>query len=111
MRWQISGATLLAEYVLLGHPGAAAGVLPGDELLAIDGLRLTPENYQQRLQKLRPDEQIELTLVRHGRLVNLKLQTGTEVPVSYSIVSKPGISNREKKRMEAWLGRDLKFLN
>ena len=111
VRWEISGATLLAEYVLLGHPAAAAGVLPGDELLAIDGLRLTPENYQQRLQKLHPDEQIELTLVRHGRLVNLKLQTGTEVPASYSIVSKPGINNREKKRMEAWLGRDLKFLN
>jgi len=111
VRWEISGATLLAEYVLLGHPAAAAGVLPGDELLAIDGLRVMPENYQQRLQKLRPDEQVELTLVRHGRLINLSLTTGTEVPVSYAITPKPGISNREKKRMEAWLGRDLKFLN
>jgi predicted metalloprotease with PDZ domain len=111
VKWEVSGSVLLAEHVFLGHPGAAAGVLPGDELLAIDGLRVTLENYQQRLQKLRPDEQIELTLARHGRLINLPLITGTEVPVSYAIVPKPGISNREKKRMEAWLGKDLKFLN
>jgi predicted metalloprotease with PDZ domain len=111
VKWVISGATLLAEHVLLGYPGATAGVLPGDELLAIDGLRVTPETYQQSLKKLRPDEQIELTLVRHGRLVNLKLLTGTEVPVIYAIVPKPNISNREKKRMEAWLGKELKFLN
>jgi hypothetical protein len=36
--------------------------------------------------------------------------TGAQIPVSYSIETKPGISNREKKRMEAWLGKDLKFL-
>jgi predicted metalloprotease with PDZ domain len=111
VKWEVSGSVLLAEHVFLGHPGAAVGVLPGDELLAINGLRVTPENYQQRLQKLRPDEQIELTLARHGRLINLPLITGTEVPVSYAIIPKPGISNREKKRMEAWLGKDLKFLN
>ena len=111
VKWEISGSALLAEHVLLDHPGAIAGVLPGDELLAIDGLRVTTENHQQRLQKLHPDEQVKLTLVRHGRLINLSLTTGTEVPVSYAIVPKPGISNREKKRMEAWLGRELKFVN
>ena len=111
VKWKVVGAALLAEHVLLGHPGAVAGVLPGDELLAIGGLRVTTENYLQRLQKLLPNEQIELTLVRHGRLVNLRLLTETELPVSYAIVPKPGISNREKKRMEAWLGRDLKFLH
>jgi predicted metalloprotease with PDZ domain len=111
VKWEISGATLLAEDVVLGRPGANAGVLPGDELLAVDGLRVTPEDYQTLLQKLRPDEQIELTLVRHGRLINLRLRTGEEIPAIYSIVPKPRISNRQKKRMEAWLGRPLQFLN
>ena len=35
--WNLNGASLLAEYVLLGRPAAEAGVLPGDELLAING--------------------------------------------------------------------------
>jgi len=111
VKWEYSGSTLLAEQVLRDHTGAAAGVLPGDELLAIDGFRVTAENYQSRFLKLSPDEQIELTLVRHGRLVNLRMMAGTEVPASYSITPKSGITSRQKKRMEAWLGRELKFLN
>jgi predicted metalloprotease with PDZ domain len=110
VRWEITGAAIVAEHVLLGRPGAAAGILPGDELLAINGLRVKPENFQARLQQLHRNEQIELTLVRHGRLIELQMLTGAQIPVNYSIETKPGISNREKKRMEAWLGRDLKFL-
>ena len=111
VKWEISGATIVADDVVLGRPGATAGVLPGDELLAVEGLRVTPDDYQALLQKLRPNEQLELTLVRHGRLINLELHTGEEIPAIYSIVPKPRISNREKKRMEAWLGRPLQFLN
>ncbi len=107
--WEAVGSSLLAEHVLLGHPAADAGVLPGDELLAIDGLRVRPEDILSRLLKLRPDEQVELTLVRHERLVTLAVKVGTAIPASYTITSKPGINGREKKRLETWLGRDLKF--
>jgi predicted metalloprotease with PDZ domain len=107
--WKVSGGTLLAEYVLLGHSGATAGMLPEDELLAIDGMRITPENYLDRLEKLNPEEQVELTLVRHGQLFTLPVRVGTELPGNYLVVTKGNINNREKKRLEAWLGSDLKF--
>jgi predicted metalloprotease with PDZ domain len=107
--WKVSGASVLAEYVLLGHSGATAGILPEDELLAADGLRVTPENYLDRLQKLKPEEEVTLTLVRHGRLFNLPVRMGTEIPASYAIVLKSDISKREKSRLEAWLGSDLRF--
>jgi len=109
VNWEAVGGSLLAEHVLLGHPAAQAGVLPGDELLAIDGLRVRPEDVQSHLLKLRPDEQVELTLVRHDRLITLPVTAGTAIPASYSISAKPNINGREKKRLEAWLGRDLKF--
>jgi len=109
VKWSISGAALFAEYVVLGHPAAAAGVLPGDELLAIDGLRVTPDNYQAHFLKLEEGEEIELTLVRDGRLMTLPMVTGIEIPVSYSILPESRISSRQKKRMEAWLGRELQF--
>ncbi len=107
--WKVSGATLLAEYVLLGHTGAEAGILPEDELLAIDGLRVTTENYMGYLQKLHPGEVVELTLVRHGQLLSLPVEVGIEIPEFYSIGVKPKISRQEKKRLEAWLGTELKF--
>ena len=109
--WLNSGTKLVAEHVLLGYPGAAAGVLPGDELLAIDGFRVTPEDFSSRLAKLLPNDEVELTVVRHGRLLTVPLTVGDEIPGHYSIVTRQGINNREKKRLEAWLGRELKFLN
>jgi predicted metalloprotease with PDZ domain len=109
--WKVAGAALLAEHVLLGHSGATAGILPEDELLAIDGLRVTPENYLDRLQRLRPEEEVELTLVRHGQLFALPVRLGGEIPATYVIGTKTDIDKREKKRLELWLGSDLKFLN
>jgi predicted metalloprotease with PDZ domain len=109
VRWEVSGAALLAEHVLAGYPGAAAGILPGDELLAIGGLRVTPLDYQSHLQNLLADERIEVTLVRHGRLLTLELITGPAIPTGYAILAKPKMNSREKKRLQAWLGRDLAF--
>lgn len=111
VKWSVSGAALLAEFVVLGYPAAAAGVLPGDELLAIDGLRVTPDTYQAYFLKLEEGEEIELTLVRDGRLITLPMVTGIEIPVGYSILPESRISSRQKKRMEAWLGRELQFHN
>ena len=110
VKWQVSGSSVVAEHVLLGHSAAAAGVLPGDELLAINGFRVTPFDFQNRFLKLKPEEQVELTLVRHGRLINLPMQVGTAIPEKYTITARAGLNSREKKRMESWLGRDLKFL-
>ena len=109
VRWEVQGGTVLAEHVLSGYPAADSGVLPGDELLAIQGLRATPENYQAYLLKLRPEEEIELLLSRNGRIVMLDLVAKDPIPTGYAILAKSRISGREKDRMEAWLGRPLKF--
>ena len=111
MNWQESGAALFAEYVVRGYPAAEAGVLPGDELLAVNGLRVAPDNYLARFLKLERGEQVELTLVRDGRLLTVSMVTGPEIPASYAIVPDARINNREKKRMEAWLARPLQFKN
>lgn len=106
---EISGSFLLIDQVVRGHSGAEAGLLPGDELLAIDGFRVTPDNYSARVQRLRPDEVVELTVVRHDLLMNLPVRVQHEIPETYLIVPVENISRRQKSRMEAWLGRELIF--
>ena len=59
--------------------------------------------------RLLPDEIVELTLVRQEQLVALPVRVQNAIPKKYSITPKPGIRNRQKYRMEAWLGRDLQF--
>jgi predicted metalloprotease with PDZ domain len=109
--WQVDGNRLVAEQVLLGHSGANAGVIPGDELLAIDGIRVTPEDHAVRIQQLPPGRTVELTLARHERLFTLPVEVQQAILDTYAIATKPNMSRREKKRLQAWLGRDLRFLD
>jgi predicted metalloprotease with PDZ domain len=110
VKWGNSGSQLLVEQVIQGYAGARAGILPGDELLAIDGIRVTAEDFLSFFQKLKPDELVDFTLVRHNRLITLPVRLQNEIPGSYVIRPESKINNREKARMESWLGRDLKFI-
>jgi len=107
--WGVTGNQILAEKVMRGHPGAAAGILPGDELLAVNGWRVTSDNFLDRLSRLRPYEQAELTLARRDRILTLKMLVQHQIPTNYNILSRSNIRKSEKNRLEAWLGRDLRF--
>jgi predicted metalloprotease with PDZ domain len=107
--WDASGQRLLADQVVLGRAGAVAGVLPGDELIAIDGFRLTTANYLDRIGRLRPGQRVELTLARHDRLLTLPVEVQPAIPNTYAIVIEEKLRRSEQRRLEAWLGRDLRF--
>lgn len=105
--WDDEGSQLLVEQVVRGHAGSSAGLLPGDELIAIADQRVTPLNYNDMLNRLRPGEQVSLTVARHGRLMTLQTEVQTAIPDKYRIIPNPKIRNREKKRLEEWLGLEL----
>jgi predicted metalloprotease with PDZ domain len=109
IKWDDAGLFLLADEVMQGYAGAEAGILPGDELLAIDGMRVTPADVQGYLKKLKPGEEADFTLVRHGRLMTLPVLMKPQMSEVYSIVPSAKIRNREKARLESWLGKELKI--
>jgi len=107
--WDATGERVLAQQVILGHAGAAAGMLPGDELLAIDGFRVTTNDYAARVQGLRPGQRVELTLARQQRLLELTVEVQAAIPDRYAVVIDGKPRRAEQRRLEAWLGRPLKF--
>lgn len=107
--WDDAGAQLMVEQVVQGHAGSKAGLLPADELLAIAGNRVTPLNYLSFLGRLMPGENVDLLVARHGRVLTLKAVVQPAIPEVYEIVPDPKIRNKQKKRMENWLGLDLVF--
>ncbi len=107
--WAAENSLLLVEHVILGSSGAVAGILPGDELLAINGSRMTITNFDKRMLQLVPDETVELTLVRQEQLLTLPVRVQLAIPETYAINLKLNIRNRQKARLKAWLGRDLVF--
>lgn len=87
-----------------GSPAQAAGLSPGDEIIALDGFRVTGEAEVRALAgALEPGARIELAVFRRARLIRLPLQLGAGPPTRYEIMglSDPGAA---ATRYQAWLG-------
>lgn len=107
--WRPDTPLLVVENVLHGSTAAEAGILPNDELLAIDGRRTTRENHLALINTLRPGEFVTLTLSRHERVITREVAVQHAMPAKYLITTKPRVSRREERRLENWLGRPLQI--
>jgi hypothetical protein len=52
---------------------------------------------------------VALTLARHERLLTLEVGVQEAIPESYAVVSRKKLRRAEQKRLETWLGQQLKF--
>ena len=109
LSWESDNNLLIVEHVIKGGTAAEAGVLPGDELLAINGLRVLPQSVGKQISSLLPEEEVELILARNGLLLTLPVHVQHALPEKFVIATKPKMSQREKSHLEQWLGRDLRF--
>ena len=85
-------------------PAHAAGVSPGDELVALDGFRATGETDLRSLTGARkPGDEVRLAVFRRHRLVELPIVLQAAPPTRYEIVglADPGAAGG---RYRAWLG-------
>jgi predicted metalloprotease with PDZ domain len=85
-------------------PAAAAGLSPGDEIIAIDGFRVTSESELRSMAGTRrPGDFVELAVFRRARLVRLTLRLGAAPPTRYEIAGLPD-AGPAAARYQAWLG-------
>ncbi|HMG20075.1 MAG TPA: PDZ domain-containing protein, partial [Kofleriaceae bacterium] len=90
--------------VLDDSPAQAAGLSPGDEIIALDGFRVTGEGDLRSLAgALKPGDRIELAVFRRARLRRVPVQLAAAPPTRYEIAghSEPGAA---AARYQAWLG-------
>jgi predicted metalloprotease with PDZ domain len=90
--------------VLDGSPAQAAGISPGDELIAIDGFRATSDgDLRSLLGAHRAGDRVRVSLFRRHRLVELSVEVAVAPPTRYEIagVADPGPG---AARFAAWLG-------
>jgi len=86
-----------------GSPAHAAGLSPGDELIALDGFRAANEADIRNLAGARrAGDSVILAIFRRHRLIELSVVLGPAPPTRYEIVAlaDPGPS---AARYEAWL--------
>jgi predicted metalloprotease with PDZ domain len=86
-----------------GGPGRRAGLSPGDELLAVDGVKIVPKDFDDLLKRFPPGSTAELTFFRRGWLTRLPVTFGKAPPEKYKFRAMPDASPRQRGIYEAWL--------
>jgi predicted metalloprotease with PDZ domain len=102
-----NGKTLI-QFVEAGSPAAVAGVDAGDELLAIDGWRVTTEQLSDRLKDYSIGDTIQVSVFHQDELRTLPVTLGTPSPSRYQIVPVETPCEAQKQNLAGWLGTGLK---
>lgn len=91
-----------ARTVVKDGPAWRAGLVPGDELVALDGDRVPPEGLDALLALHEPGARIELLVARRGRMKRLSVVVG-EKPPPLTIELDPSADHDARRRRALWL--------
>jgi len=105
--WDDDKPGLVIKAVLVGSGGSSAGLIPGDEILAIADERLTPVTLNGLMTSFVPGEETTILVSRRGRIMNLNITLDTAIPERYDIVLRSNFGKRHIKRLQSLLGQSL----
>src|SRR6185503_6267206 len=80
LRLKTEGGRTKVGHVLADGPAYAAGVSPGDELVALDGFRVDEERLKARLAERRPGDTVTLSLFRRDELLHVAVALAAAPP-------------------------------
>jgi predicted metalloprotease with PDZ domain len=86
-----------------GGPAERAGVSPGDELVALDGVRASVSGSDTRIRRYRPGDKSELTVFRGDELLTLKLTWAEALNDTCYLEVDADASETAVKYREDWL--------
>jgi predicted metalloprotease with PDZ domain len=100
----------VVKFVETGAPAAIAGIDPGDELLAIDGMRVTATGMSDRLQDYQPGDTIEVTVFHQEQLRQYQVTLTAPRPSIYLVKPVNNPTNKQQQNFAGYLGGDLQKL-
>ncbi|MFS8086082.1 MAG: PDZ domain-containing protein, partial [Acidobacteriota bacterium] len=98
------GDHLIVSSVRSGTPAYEQGLNANDEIVALDGARVTKETFETMIAARRPGDKIRLTIFRFDELRTLEIQLGGRVDAPYRIVPVAEATATQKRVYQAWMG-------
>ncbi len=98
-----NGGKEKVSFVTMDSPAALAGIDAGDELLAIDGLRVTGEQLSDRLQDYQSGDTINITFFHQDQLKSVEVKLEPPQPVRYEVQESKDASPEQKTMLDGWL--------
>ncbi|MBR8827430.1 MAG: M61 family metallopeptidase [Gomphosphaeria aponina SAG 52.96 = DSM 107014] len=103
VRLQTENCQEIINFVEFGSPAMVAGIDPGDELLAIDGMRVRSEQLNDRLNDYQAGDRIQVTLFHQDELRTLAVKLTAPQPSGYELVSVKNPSEVQRQNLSGWL--------
>jgi len=103
MKVQTESGRETIKFVEIDAPAQQAGVNPGDELLAIEGLKATANNLNDRLQDYQPGDAIDVTVFHQEELRTYTVTLAAPRPSRYQVIPVENPSPIQKQNYEGWL--------
>ena len=92
------------KFVEYNSPAQIAGIDAGDELLAIDGIKVTGKQLSERLKDYQPQDTIEITVFHQDELRNFSATLGEPRASKYEVVLVKNPSATQKENFANFLG-------
>jgi predicted metalloprotease with PDZ domain len=100
----------LIKFVEAGSPAQLAGIDPGDELLAIDGVKVSATHLSDRLKDYQPNDTISVAVFHHEELRIYPVTLAFPRASKYLVQPVDNPSEIQKQNFSGWLGASLTTL-
>lgn len=99
-----NGEKIVVHNVLEGSSSARAGILPGDEIIAMDGVKLSYDEAERKITALKKGDKIKLTVFRGDKLVEHIISMEELNITKYSLRPVESPSKLQQEIYSKWLG-------
>lgn len=105
-QFKLEGGKTVVGNVLAGTPAWRAGVSAGDEVLALDGLRVDAMSIGARMQEKAPGSTAALTVFRRDELLTLQLPVESGPPTRLALRPVDAPTPEQRAVLDDWLRED-----
>jgi predicted metalloprotease with PDZ domain len=102
-RVEPAGNDVKLAQVFDGGAAQAAGFSAGDVAIALNGLRLTPGNWEQVLGRHRPGTVVRLTAFRRDELIERRVRLKAAPRDTYALAIDPHSTAAQRRLLDGWL--------
>ena len=99
-----TGDRLLITHVRAGTSAYEQGLNANDQIVALDGARVTKETFDARIAEKKPGDTVRVTVFRFDDLRTFDIRLGSRVDAPFRIVPIAQASDEQKRIYQAWLG-------
>ena len=96
---------LIVRRVYAGSPAYEHGLNAGDQIVAMDNMRVTKDFFNARLSEKKPGDLVNLTIFRFDDLSSLLIRLADKRESTFKIVPVAAPTPAQKQIYASWLGR------